>query len=142
MASGKSNAILSLISQVAGGATVRARVDDLIRYVNIPKDVLSSEPRLTDGDDPKILNLDYPAGVKCLEVYRGFVELTIRPLQLELKGIEGIWYPVSLDYDTFEDVVPLPGKSAEPSDRVCTVKHRQLKSYGKMVMKIAELPAN
>ncbi|KAK8034867.1 kinase-like domain-containing protein [Apiospora rasikravindrae] len=142
MASSKPNAILSLIQQLAGGATVRARVDNLIRYVNIPKDVLDSEPGLTDGDDPKVLKLDYPSGAKCLEVYRGFDTLTIRPLQLELKGIEGIWYPVSLDYDTFEDVVPLPGKSAEPSDRVCTAKHPELKSYGKVIMKIAELPAN
>ncbi|KAK8058860.1 hypothetical protein PG994_009308 [Apiospora phragmitis] len=88
-----------------------------------------------------ILKLNYLSGVKCFQLYRGFA-LAVRPLQVELQGIKGISYPVSHDYDSFENVVPFLSTVARPRDRVCVVEHPDLRGCGKMVRKIAELPVN
>ncbi|KAK7935303.1 hypothetical protein PG985_000798 [Apiospora marii] len=138
MASDKPNAVLSFLPLNGGGSTVRVRVDNLIRYVKIPSYVLDHEPDMLGGPNPKVLALDYPSGVKCLEIHRGPV-LAIRPLQFELKGVEGVSLPISHDYETFEVLEPL---LTGVRDRLCVVKHPDLKEHGKMVMKIAEMPEN
>lgn len=138
MASNKPNAVLSLLPLNGGGFTVRVRIDDLIRYVQIPSSILDHETDVLDGPNPKVLTLDYPSGVKCLEIYRGSV-LSIRPLHFALNGVEGISHSVSHDYDTFEVVEPL---ITGIRDRICVVKHPDLEAHGKMIMKIAETPEN
>lgn len=138
MASYKPNAVLAVLPLNYHALTIRARIDNLIRYVKVPKDVLDHETDIFNGPEPKVLTLDYPSGVKCLEIYRGFV-LSVRPLQFELKGIEGLSLPVSHDYETFEIVDRL---LLGIRDRVCAVKHPDLAEHGKMIMKIAELPEN
>ncbi|KAK7953495.1 hypothetical protein PG996_014390 [Apiospora saccharicola] len=140
--------------QPGNTVTVRARVDNLIRYVNIPRDVLDHHgPTLLNNDEaaapPKLLTLDFPKGAKCLQVERGLGgdSLTIRPLQIELKGIQGVSHRAIVDLDTFTMAVPLRPASLLPplkgrSARVWLVRHPDFASQGTMLMKLAELPDN
>ncbi|KAK8136776.1 hypothetical protein PG984_004716 [Apiospora sp. TS-2023a] len=100
---------LATTHQPGNTVTVRARVDNLIRYVNLSRDVLDHHgPTLlnNEGDAarPKLLTLDFPKGAKCLQVERGLGDdglLTVRPLQIELKGIQGVSHRAIIDLDTF-----------------------------------------
>lgn len=145
MASANPNSLLSVVDWPAQGITVRVRVDNLIRYVNVTRELMQiPDLNLVQGDDPTVLKLDYPEGVKCLELYKaqGSEQLSLRPLDVELKGITGIFYGLQLDYESFENVVPWSGKFGGTSDRICTAEHPALKSYGELIIKISELPDN
>ncbi|KAK8856000.1 hypothetical protein PGQ11_011912 [Apiospora arundinis] len=150
MATPKPNVVLSLVDHVTGGVTIRARVNDLIRYINVPRQLVVKHNLLHNADerDRLVLEREYPDGAKCLELHEDeFGQPALRPLDVILQGIKGIFYGLQLDYESFENVVPVSKPSITvtangPSDRLCKAEHPLMQSYGKLILKIAELPDN
>ncbi|KAK8003250.1 hypothetical protein PG989_002969 [Apiospora arundinis] len=148
MATSKPNVVLSLVDHVTGGVTIRARVNDLIRYINVPRQLVVKHNLLHNADerDRLVLEREYPDGAKCLELHEEESgQPALRPLDVVLQGIKGIFYGLQLDYESFENVVPVSKPSITvtangPSDRLCKAEHPLMQSYGKLILKIAELP--
>ncbi|KAK8113317.1 alpha-galactosidase A precursor [Apiospora sp. TS-2023a] len=135
------NAILATTIEPFPVSVVRVRIDNLIRYVQVHIDLLAPERNVINGEDPQILKMSFPAGVKCFLMTTDSLEL--QPTSLQLGGLQNHApglpvpsHPVTHDYESFTVLRNI----RERRDMLCVVSHPAHAHRGKMWRRVTEMP--